>query len=198
MTIEITDDDINEFLETYNLVNPNGQLVLDDTRKAAIKSWQDVKACPGSGKTTLIACKLIMLAKKWNDKYKGICVLTHTNVACDEIKARLENDKYGAKLLSYPHFIGTIQEFVNTFIGVPLLRSQGIKVKLLSTLELVNFVQNDWGSKKFICLKNNKKYWANYWFKPMGVRAKILLDDFRFEFADERLCIKQKFIGNTP
>lgn len=118
----ITCEDIKAYLES------NNQLSFDDTRKHALKGWDDFQACPGSGKTTLIGAKLAILAKKWTAKHQGICVLTHTNVACDEIKERLVNDPHGHKLLSYPHFIGTIQEFVNKYLGIPHLRSRGLPI----------------------------------------------------------------------
>lgn len=50
----------------------------------------DIKACPGSGKTTTLLAKLVLLAKRMPLKSgKGICVLTYTNVAIDEIKSKL-------------------------------------------------------------------------------------------------------------
>ena len=41
----------------------------------------------------------------------GICVLSHTNVAVNEIKNRLSD--YADRLLSYPNYIGTIQSFID-------------------------------------------------------------------------------------
>lgn len=103
-------------------------LTFDLQRRTAIKDFDDVQACPGSGKTTLVAAKLILLAKKWDAGARGICVLSHTNVAKNEIISRLEKDENGRKLLKYPHFIGTIQEFVNRFLALPYCRSKGILV----------------------------------------------------------------------
>lgn len=103
----------------------------DEDRISVLESMGsiDVQACPGSGKTTLIAAKLILLAKKWPFQHQGICVLSHTNVAKDEIIDRLERSKTieAQRLLSYPHFIGTIQEFVNRFLAMPYLRSKGVQ-----------------------------------------------------------------------
>src|SRR5210317_869591 len=106
-------------------------IINDEDRISVLESMGsiDVQACPGSGKTTLIATKLILLAKKWPFQHQGICVLSHTNVAKDEIIGRLERSKTieVQRLLSYPHFIGTIQEFVNRFLAMPYLRSKGIE-----------------------------------------------------------------------
>ena len=46
----------------------------------------DVNAAPGSGKTTVLAAKLLLLARKWPHDTRGICVLSHTNVAREEVQ----------------------------------------------------------------------------------------------------------------
>lgn len=76
-----------------------------------------IKACPGSGKTTTLLAKLVLLAEQMPFKNgKGICVLTYTNVAIDEIKAKLGHK--ADLLFSYPNFFGTIQTFVDEFLQV--------------------------------------------------------------------------------
>ena len=85
----------------------------------------DVSACPGSGKTTLIVAKLAIMARKWPHRTKGICVLSHTNAAREEIQRRLRGTVVGQQLLSYPHFIDTIHSFVNRFLALPWLNSNG-------------------------------------------------------------------------
>lgn len=85
----------------------------------------DVSACPGSGKTTLVVAKLAILARKWTHRTKGICVLSHTNAAREEIQRRLRGTVVGQQLLSYPHFIDTIHGFVNRFLALPWLNSNG-------------------------------------------------------------------------
>ena len=89
----------------------------DEPRRAFLKhrSTVDLSACPGSGKTTLIVAKLAILARKWPHRTKGICVLSHTNVAREQIEHRLGRTVVGQKLLAYPHFIDTIHGFVNRF-----------------------------------------------------------------------------------
>lgn len=120
----ITRDDIADVAEAE-------QLILDDDTRISILEAMcslDVQACPGSGKTTLIATKLILLAKNWKSKHQGVCVLSHTNVAKDEIIDRIKRSKTNeAKiLLGYPHFIGTIQDFVHRFLALPYIRSKNI------------------------------------------------------------------------
>jgi DNA helicase II / ATP-dependent DNA helicase PcrA len=91
----------------------------------------DIEACPGSGKTTLLVAKLAILARKWTDRRRGLCVLSHTNVARRAIEERLGNTSVGRRLLAYPHFIGTIHGFVNNFLAVPWLRSLGYPVRMI-------------------------------------------------------------------
>ncbi len=83
---------------------------------------KDIKACPGSGKTTTLLAKLVILAKRmpFNDG-KGICVLTHTNVAIDEIKSKLNSQ--AEILFNYPNYFGTIQGFVDKFLTNPYYNS---------------------------------------------------------------------------
>ncbi len=109
-----------------------------DPRREVLKSMDpiDVAACPGSGKTTLLVAKLAILAQKWKDRTRGICVLSHTNAARREIETRLGNTAAGQGLLGYPHFVGTIHTFVNEFLALPWLRSRGIPVKMIDDDEV--------------------------------------------------------------
>ena len=99
-----------------------GKKPFDNPRVEIIKKDSScyVQACPGSGKTTALLAKLIILANKlpFSDG-RGVCVLTHTNVAIDEIKA-----KVGPKadvLFSYPNFFGTIQTFLHKYVAAAAL-----------------------------------------------------------------------------
>jgi len=89
----------------------------------------DLQAAPGSGKTTLLALKLSVMSEHWTSDEQGMCVLSHTNTAKDQIIDRLKQSQRARKLLRYPHFIGTIQSFVDTFLAIPYLRAQGIKIR---------------------------------------------------------------------
>ena len=118
---EITDDDI-EWVRLLLGFDP-----FDEPRRAFLKrrSTVDMSACPGSGKTTLIVAKLAILAKKWPHRTKGICVLSHTNVAREQIEHRLGRTVVGQRLLAYPHFIDTIHGLANRFLALPWLYSNG-------------------------------------------------------------------------
>lgn len=108
---------------------PDGQ----DPRLPVLKSLAtlDIEACPGSGKTTLLVAKLAILGSQWMDPRRGLCVLSHTNVARREIERKLGNTAEGQRLLSYPHFIGTIHGFVNEFLAIPWLRSNSYPIEMI-------------------------------------------------------------------
>jgi superfamily I DNA/RNA helicase len=111
-----------------------------DPRSVVLKSMDtlDVEACPGSGKTTLLVAKLALLASNWPHRTRGVCVLSHTNAARDEIEERLGSTEEGQSLLKYPHFIGTIHGFVNEFISIPWLRSAGWTPKVIDDDYVLN------------------------------------------------------------
>lgn len=108
---------------TERLLLPDGAHFSEDARDV-MRCWHstDVSACPGSGKTTVLLAKLKLLADRMPFvSGAGICVLSHTNVAVNEIEKRLSD--YADKLLSYPNYIGTIQSFVDKFVTMPYLRN---------------------------------------------------------------------------
>lgn len=112
--LNISDDDL-QWIESQL------SLRLDSERRAILSCLEsrDVRACPGSGKTTLVVAKLAILARKWKSKTRGICVLSHTNVAREEIRQRFASCPALGKLDHFPHFVGTIQSFIDLFLGIP-------------------------------------------------------------------------------
>ncbi len=124
----ITDQDILD-------VEKKLLLKFDDGSKEFIKCTvtKDIQACPGAGKTTSLVAKLDILASKMPFPNKsGILVLTHTNVAVDEIKHKLGHN--GSKLLGYPNHIGTFQSFVNKYLATPMyVKTFGKKPKTIDS-----------------------------------------------------------------
>lgn len=145
MEWKISDQDIES---TEKLLLPEEAHFQEDARNV-IRCWHstDVAACPGSGKTTVLLAKLKLLADRMPFvNGAGICVLSHTNVAVDEIKKRLSG--YADKLLSYPNYIGTIQSFVDKFVTMPYLRNfAGRNVQAVDNLtyaqHMLNRMQNN-------------------------------------------------------
>jgi superfamily I DNA/RNA helicase len=75
-------------------------------------------AVPGSGKTTALQAKLYCLSKeRSNSSTKGILVLSHTNAAVEEFRKKLST--VCPSLFEYPNFIGTIQNFIDSFLAIP-------------------------------------------------------------------------------
>lgn len=182
MGIDITDDHIQELAEL------EGWTFCED-RKHILKSMNsiDVQACPGSGKTTLIAAKLILLSQQWSDHSRGICVFSHTNVAKNEIIGRLSksNIANAKRLLSYPHFIGTIQEFVDRFIALPYIRN-----KREGNITIDNEIYTDLA---WSYLSHRKFSWLKGTLNGLGGEAKqrsflentfLCLDDAKVPFVN--------------
>ncbi len=116
MIINITDEDI---VYAENILLSENQH-FDTERKDFIKNLDtiDLQAVPGSGKTTALLAKLLILEKYLPfDNGSGILVISHTNAAVDEIRNKIA--KFCPKLFSYPNFVGTIQSFVDGFLAIP-------------------------------------------------------------------------------
>lgn len=118
--MQIIDDDIERVEKIFF---PNGGSFKDANNERynfikRIDKSIHLQACPGSGKTTALLAKIYLLSEKMPfENNKGICVLTHTNVAIDIIKKRLGNK--ADKLFTHPNFFGTIQSFVDKFLAIP-------------------------------------------------------------------------------
>ena len=206
----ITDDDI-AWVES---IMGHG-IQFDEPRRNVIKNLDsvDVQAFPGSGKTTTLVAKLAILAKKWPYSNAGICVLSHTNVAREEIEKRLGNTNEGRKLLSYPHFIGTLHSFFDTFIVLPWLRSEGINVKIIDT-DYVRYIRwkrlSDNTRAYFARFHKDEKICSYYqtwekidWDKQGKTRDEVLnvisrsQNNGYFTF-DEMLYLAQKVLKDNP
>lgn len=77
------------------------------------------KACPGSGKTFSVAARIAKLIKEKNFTTRGIAAISFTNVAGEEIASKLSSDFKLPGCMTYPHFLGTIDKFINTYIFLP-------------------------------------------------------------------------------
>jgi len=93
---------------------------LTDSQKEIIdlQGKNILKACPGSGKTFVVAHKVVHDFKLWKDKNKGMAILSFTNVAKRELDIKIQEIS-GLKTLPYPHFIGTLDAFISQYIFMP-------------------------------------------------------------------------------
>ncbi len=190
MTISITEEDI---LWTEGVLLQHGEH-FDEERKAAIRCLEtkDILACPGSGKTTALLAKLLILSRKMPlENNRGICVLTHTNVAINEIKSRA----YFAsqKLFNYPNHFGTIQSFVDKYLAIPSY--------ILRFNKRPEYVDNE-VFNSVIEKSYNTLYAARTWLDRRSEGGLEYLQ--RLRFNKDNFCIspkidKEAFIGtDTP
>lgn len=175
MEWQISDQDIQAVEE---LLLPHGAHFQEDARNV-MRCWHsaDVAACPGSGKTTVLLAKLKLLVDRMPlENGAGICVLSHTNVAVNEIKNRLSD--YADRLLSYPNYIGTIQSFVDRFVTMPYIRNFfGRNVQVVDNLTYAQHVLSK--------MQHDAKYEA------LDYVTKIILklaSNFQIESVTHRHC----------
>jgi len=118
--MEISDKDY-ELVENILL---NNKSEFNTLQREFIELFENktIIAGPGAGKTTSLAAKIVILLKNLNSSGSraGVCIITHTNVAVNEINNALI--KAGIGKIDHPHFIGTINEFFNRFCVLPLFK----------------------------------------------------------------------------
>ncbi|HIC8646072.1 TPA: UvrD-helicase domain-containing protein [Elizabethkingia meningoseptica] len=173
---------------------PEGK-TFDEERISFIRNFDtiDLQAVPGSGKTTVLLAKLLILETKLPLKNnRGVLILSHTNTAIDEIRDKI--GKYCPSLFSYPNFIGTIQAFVDQFLAIPFY-NQSYRKKIIR-------IDNE------IYREKVKKCLSNLWLYKLGFTDDIIMKisyirnvneslfyDFRFDYTDRAILIN-KFNGN--
>ncbi|CAA6802937.1 MAG: ATP-dependent DNA helicase UvrD/PcrA [uncultured Sulfurovum sp.] len=157
--IEITDVDIEKVEQKFGLT-------FDAESREFIKCLEskDIQACPGAGKTTSLVAKLDILSNYMPfDDNSAILVLTHTNVAVDEIKNKLGIN--ASKVLGYPNHVGTFQSFVNKYLAIPMyVKLFGKKPERIDDDIFVDLFFNK--------LENNTKYGLKEKFKK-GTTSEI-------------------------
>ena len=169
-----------EMKKAYELLfNKKGSF--DIEREKIIKSMEScyIESVPGSGKTTTLVIKLLILADKLSkgDYEKGICVLTHTNVGINIIKKKL--GKKGDILFNYPNFVGTLQSFIDIYLAIPSYKEKFKKQVIL--------IDDDY-SDKYINV--NKLKW---YLEKNKIELKNVYYDFRKEiFVGTKLKDKNK------
>ena len=206
MPLEINDEDIGYAEEI--LFGERG--IFDSERILFIKNLNtiDLQAVPGSGKTTALLAKLLIIEKHlpFSDG-SGVLVISHTNAAVNEIIDKI--GKHCPKLFAYPNFVGTIQRFVDQFLAMPFAHNYlGIGLKRIDTDRYQDML---WQKFKSICwskeFEASRKYlWGRHFFtclkeaKDDQAEAKKLckqriekdVRDLYFDFTDGKI---KKFNG---
>ncbi len=143
-----------------------------------------VRACPGSGKTYSVAARLARLIGELDKRSQGIAAISFTNAAWQEIKHQLETHFGIATSISYPHFIGTIDSFINQNIFLPFGHlAMGCK----NRPELVGEPYGPWHGKSY-----SDKLFDNITFNISG--DLVALDKLRLpnNWASNQYIIKAK------
>ncbi|WP_298419782.1 UvrD-helicase domain-containing protein [uncultured Kordia sp.] len=115
---------------------------LNEERNAYLQARGKIilNACPGSGKTTTIAQKIIELDNSNEiNSYSGIACLSFTNSAKDEINEAYT--KLSGKILKFPNHVSTIDSFINRFITLPfynILNRDFSRPKILDHTNILN------------------------------------------------------------
>jgi DNA helicase II / ATP-dependent DNA helicase PcrA len=187
-SVQITDSDVRAVEEAFacDFSHPNRRQAMH------VNSTCDVQAGPGSGKTTLLVAKLVILASKWNWPDQGICVLSHTNAARNEVERRLVRHPTAHRLLGYPHFVGTIQVFVDQYLGIPFLKNKAIDVSMIDNEQ---FALN--------AMKELRRYYKANAFLSRRQDKGDIVAGLRYEYCDSGLKLgcagKQLPVGqDTP
>ncbi|MDO9523871.1 MAG: ATP-dependent helicase [Methanocorpusculum sp.] len=93
---------------------------LSEEQKAVVYEKEGlcaIRAGPGSGKTYCVSARFIRKLQNWTEKYSGIAVISFTNVAWKEIENNIS--EYFGHGVKSPHYLGTIDSFINNFIVIP-------------------------------------------------------------------------------
>lgn len=89
-----------------------------------------LEACPGSGKTEVVAAKIVKEIANWNKRPGGLAALSFAKSATNELIKRVSQHS-GPISFMHPHFIGTFDSFIYKNIVSPL------------ATELTNYIGNN-------------------------------------------------------
>lgn len=136
--------------------------------------WKNtfLKACPGSGKTEVLAIKVAYEREQWKLTTQGFAVLTFTNSAEKEINSRL--DCYLNGKLEYPHYMGTFTSWLHGYIANPFLH------------KLMKYDGDERGDKSIRLIESSctsdflNAYSSKYQYKELGnIKAHEFFRDFK-------------------
>ncbi len=148
---------LDDIAYAERILLPSGES-FDEERRRFIcdMGTLDLLAVPGSGKTTALLAKLLILDRHLPSMNgAGILVISHTNAAVDEIRDRI--GAHCTQLFRHPNFIGTIQRFVDEFLAVPYYVNRYKKAPLYidDAAYEARFFKPPFAIKGFIKQENN-------------------------------------------
>ena len=176
-------DELGRELGGCDFTGPNQRSFL-----AATES-RDVQAAPGNGKTTLLVAKLALLSRSWTSRSEGVCVISHTNAAREEVETKLYAHPTASAFLTYPHFVGTVTSFIDRFIALPCLRGLGWPVHRIDDDVFAAVALSRYRSKQALLLYSRRNDYALRNF----VQNMVLAQDFesRPGVPAQRLKVQQ-------
>jgi hypothetical protein len=159
----------------------------------------DVQAVPGNGKTTLLVAKLALLSRSWSSRTQGVCVISHTNTAREEIEKKLSSHPSASAFLNYPHFIGTVTAFIDRFLALPYMRGLGWSVQRIDDDAYGAIASSRWRSKPTLRRFSYGNGGRNSDAVETWVSNSTLADDFECtpEVRPSRLSIR-KYVARQP
>ncbi len=90
-----------------------------DYIQSSINEHVFLEACPGSGKTEVVAAKVAREVEGWNNFPGGMAILSFANSSTEELKSRISKYLPNYSTL-FPHFLGTFDSFIYKNIVNPL------------------------------------------------------------------------------
>jgi superfamily I DNA/RNA helicase len=132
-----------------------------------------LNACPGSGKTTSISKKLMILQEEYTKtnegKYCGVACLSFTNTAKDEINEKFT--ELNGRPLQFPNLVSTIDSFVNQYITLPFYYLQNKNFTRPKIIDDNTFINEIWKAKFQYKGTDNKPFCFAY--PPSSIRYEI-------------------------
>lgn len=90
-----------------------------DYVNSSIEEHIFLEACPGSGKTEVVAAKVAKEIDSWKKSPGGLAALSFANSATDELTSRVSKHLPNGREM-FPHFLGTFDSFIYKNIVSPL------------------------------------------------------------------------------
>jgi DNA helicase-2/ATP-dependent DNA helicase PcrA len=159
-----------------------------------------LEACPGSGKTEVVAIKGACEFLSWKHPFKGIALLSFTKSAALELLNRIE--KYvGINHNIHPHFIGTFDSWLHNYLvqpyGYKVMGYNGDEgnrsIRIIENKSragfLINYISYYWdnGEKKSIWVNEYSLNPRNGEIYLLNISKEKINDQLRKELIENKL-----------
>ncbi|MFI9591307.1 UvrD-helicase domain-containing protein [Nonomuraea sp. NPDC052265] len=147
-----------------------------------------VEACPGAGKTKAIVARYVRRVAE--EQRRGIALVSFTKTAIDEVTDRCRDQPDS---LVVPHFVGTIDAFINRFIVTPLYtRDYRRRVRFIESCLVLAKTPSDDGGVDAACEKLGI---TQAWLSDVVVRMALTLSSHTGDIADYTKRIRTFLAG---